>query len=122
MELFRKDLNRVLKAERIPCRYYIQSRIKHADKIKSKQRMVNDHLGVRVVYFPPGQHHIAYEICRVVSQKFQGVLVCDYILQPKEHTRYQSLHMHVEYFNNTIELQIRDTEMHNRAYKDSYHS
>lgn len=141
---FARDLDRVLRAERLPCRHVVQTRMKTPRSIATKAakaakaaryRPVRDQLGARIIYLPThtharthpscnDSHALAYRIAGTITRRFPHTrLTRDYIRHPKPATGYRSLHLvvHLPSSAAAIEVQIRDLDMHLRAELDSYH-
>ena len=93
----------------------VKSRVKSLEKIvyKSyvKQKIPKDIFGVRIIYDHENEN-ISYNILSNIERNFKIIQSSkkDYISNPKKNG-YQSLHLHVSYFNLPIEIQIRNKEM-----------
>jgi (p)ppGpp synthase/HD superfamily hydrolase len=93
----------------------VQSRCKSIEKIiyKSyvKKKIPKDLFGVRIIYDHEDEN-ISYNILSNIERNFNIINSTkkDYIANPKKNG-YQSLHLHISYFNLPFEIQIRNTEM-----------
>lgn len=119
---FEADLRRVVRACSTENNHlHVTSRMKLPQRARDKTRPVRDLLGARVVYHPADKGRAAYHIAREITRRFQGARITrDYVRSPKPLTNYQSLHMEVPYLWYLIEVQVRDSRMHDRAQHDQY--
>ena len=103
-----------------------EKRLKTLSSINNKKllnRKINDKLGLRIIYSPNNNDQIAYEISDIAKTYYNGIIIRDYIKNPKEITNYKSLHVLIPYNlygEKFIELQIRDELMHQNSLKDGY--
>lgn len=92
----------------------VKTRIKSFEKIIYKsyvqKKVPKDIFGIRIIYNHEDEN-ISYNILSNIERNF-NVLSSkkDYITNAKENG-YQSIHLHVNYFNLPIEVQIRNSEM-----------
>ena len=130
---FARDIHRVLRAERLPCRHVlVQTRMKTPRSIAAKAakspRPVRDQLGARIVYTPDSDDSdaLAYRIAAVIARRYHphARLTRDYFRHPKPLTSYRSLHLVVRlpHCHADVEVQIRDLHSHHRAETDAYHA
>jgi len=98
---------------------YYEKRIKSKKRIISKLQKFKipyDIYGLRIIYNDDADYYntkIAYIIKNIIYDNFNTLdfISDDYIARPKNNN-YQSLHVYIV-FNLLIEIQIRNTNMHN---------
>jgi (p)ppGpp synthase/HD superfamily hydrolase len=98
---------------------YYEKRIKSKKRIISKLQKFKipyDIYGLRIIYNSNTDYYnikIAYIIKNIIYDNFNTLdfISDDYIARPKNNN-YQSLHVYIV-FNLLIEIQIRNTNMHN---------
>jgi (p)ppGpp synthase/HD superfamily hydrolase len=104
---------------------YYEKRIKSKKRIISKLQKFKipyDIYGLRIIYNDDADYYntkIAYIIKNIIYDNFNTLdfISDDYIARPKNNN-YQSLHVYIV-FNLLIEIQIRNTNMHNVSVNGS---
>jgi len=104
---------------------YYEKRIKSKKRIISKLQKFKipyDIYGLRIIYNDDADYYntkIAYIIKNIICDNFNTLdfISDDYIARPKNNN-YQSLHVYIV-FNLLIEIQIRNTNMHNVSVNGS---
>jgi (p)ppGpp synthase/HD superfamily hydrolase len=104
---------------------YYEKRIKSKKRIISKLQKFKipyDIYGLRIIYNDDADYYntkIAYIIKNIICDNFNTLdfISDDYITRPKNNN-YQSLHVYIV-FNLLIEIQIRNTNMHNVSVNGS---
>jgi len=127
-KLFEKNTNKIIGAvnNNLIVKYpnnnlniYYEKRIKSKKRIISKLQKLKipyDIFGLRIIYNDHNDYYnikIAYIIKNIIYDNFNTLdfISNDYIARPKNNN-YQSLHVYIV-FNLLIEIQIRNTNMHN---------
>jgi (p)ppGpp synthase/HD superfamily hydrolase len=133
-KLFEKNTNKIIGAvnNNLIVKYPNNNlNIIYEKRIKSKKRIISklqkfkipyDIYGLRIIYNDDDDYYntnIAYVIKNIIYNNFNTLdfISDDYIAKPK-YNNYQSLHLYVV-CNLLIEIQIRNTNMHNISVNGS---
>ena len=126
---FSLDIDRCISSSNLKKKLYkisYEKLLKSFNSINNKKllnREINDKLGLRIIYSPNNKNEIAYEISEIAKTYYKGIIIRDYIKNPKEKTNYKSIHMLIPYNfygEKFLELQIRDEMMHQNAINNGY--
>jgi (p)ppGpp synthase/HD superfamily hydrolase len=124
-KLFEKNTNKVINIIDKTLIYNPNLNIAYEKRIKSNKRIISklqrfkipyDIYGLRIIYNDTSDYyntHSAYIIKNIIYENFNTLdfISDDYIAIPKNNN-YQSLHLYIV-CNLLIEIQIRNTNMHN---------